>query len=344
MSKEKDRMGTSLERLVGDLFKRIGFNVNLNLILDKSDGSRAEQDVLAEKANLKILIQCKDYAKFPDIKMEETIKKLMEDGESMNIDKLVLVIIGLKDITKWENYAEENGVYLWDEKFWRELQKIETNQELKYEIGRNLELPEFFVSERQILQLINSAKISDEDRQKLKEEISIFKNLDEVKEEIKGFEIRDNIKSNLETKELEEMERLMTYYNLDYHHKYLVYKKIMGEINLSDDPKRILTFQEIKTYIDKIAEEVYGKDEGSKHLIKIYELWRNGIISKSDRDKLSEKIFVKLGIHRKSEIGSGIIEIEKEESDAILKKKIIKTLIVIISWSIITFILWRILF
>ncbi len=344
MNERKDRPGTSFERLVADMFNRIGFNVELNVFTNKESGQKSEQDVLAEKEDLKILVQCKDYAKFPDTKMEETIQDLIEDGNAIGAEKLVLAIIGLKDINKWMNYTRQKGIYLWNENYWRKLQRIETNQELKKEIGKNLQLPESFVSEKQMIRLINSAGISKTEKQKLLKEIPTFRNEEELEDEIKHLELKEKLKSNLETGELEEVDRLIDYYDFDYHHKYLVYKKIKSEVDLSEDPKRILTFEQIKTYIDKTAVDIYGKNEGSKYLIEVYEKWRGGKISKKSRDKLSKEIIVKLGVHKKSEIEVIVIDLADEIKKAEIRIKLYKTLIAIGLWTIISFVLWRILF
>ncbi|MBS3077778.1 restriction endonuclease [Candidatus Pacearchaeota archaeon] len=344
LNENRDRKGDKFEREMADMFNRIGFKTKTHIFTKKINGQNSEQDVLAEKGDLKILIQCKDYAKFPIEDLEEVIQDLVEDGQYLGVDRLVLAITGNSKITKFIDYTKEKGVYLWDENYWRKLQRIETNQELKQEIGKNLQLPGFFISERQMCLLISSARISEADKQKLLNEILIFRNEEELKDEIKHLELKEEVKSNLETQELEEIERLMNFYNFDYHHKSSVYKRIKGEINLSEDPKRILVFNDIKTDIDKIAIEIYGKNEGSKYLINVYERWVNGKISKKDRDKISEEIFTKLGVHKKSEIEAGVIDVGSQINAAEIKKKLIKLVVRIGIVAVVFIIIWRILF
>ena len=102
----RDRQGDKFEREMADMFNRIGFRTKLHVFTKKENGQNSEQDVLAERGNLKILIQCKDYAKFPINDLEEVIQDLVEDGQSIGANKLVLAITGHKNLTKWIEYAE----------------------------------------------------------------------------------------------------------------------------------------------------------------------------------------------------------------------------------------------
>ena len=343
MDSNKDRMGTSFERQMADMFARIGFKTKLNTFITKKDGRRSEQDVLAENGGLTILIQCKDYSKFPDIKVKETIEDLIEDGEALGVDRLVLAIIGLKDTSSWFSYAKEHGVFLWNENYWRELQKIETNQELKHEIGKKLSLPEFFVSSVKINRLIDSARISQEERERLHEEAGSFGSLTELEEEIKLLELTEKIRNDKEDIELEEVFNLVKDSNLDFNKRYLILKKL-DELNLSEDSARVIGFEKIKTYLEKMSHDSGNESEGANRFVELENLYTRGSISLADKRRIQQEISLTLGVNGKGLSESSKISVDREIRSAVIKRKIYKTLIFVLVWLIIVVILWRIFF
>src|SRR3989344_6126419 len=132
----RDRMGDKFEREMFDLFQRIGFIVKNHVFTKKEEGRKSEQDVLATKGNLKILIQCKDYAKFPLENIGEVIEDLIEDGKSLEVDRLILAITGHKNLSEeYTKNLKKKGIYLWNEDYWRKLQKLDL-VDLYEEIGK----------------------------------------------------------------------------------------------------------------------------------------------------------------------------------------------------------------
>lgn len=362
MSEQKDRMGTNFERMIADMFNRMGFSTKQNIFSNKENGQRSEQDVLAEKGNLKILIQCKDYAKFPDMKMEETIQDLVEDGDSHGADKLILAIIGLKDTNKWENYAKVHGVYLWNEKFWRRLQSLDL-YDLIFEIGKSLEIEENLrriskEEENDLQQIYNildntsSAKVkskifeklhnlnlSDENKRKIQiKEIANILLLEQEKE------TEERGKEKVEDIEFEELFRLINSSNLDYSKRYSTINKIAEISNLSEKSKRILAVEKIKTFLEKQQNDSESEIWGDKRYIELEKLMNEGLLSENDKRRIQEEIGQNIGISKKGYTESQKVKIERIIKNAILKKKIIKTLISIGIWVVITVILWRILF
>jgi hypothetical protein len=369
MNEPKDRMGTSFERLVADMFHRIGFTTRTNVFTNKENGQRSEQDVLAEKANLKILIQCKDYAKFPDIKLEETIQDLIEDGESMEANTLILTIIGLKDSSRWKNYAKEKGVYLWDEFYWRKLQRLDL-YDLIHEIGKNLEIEEVLrrITKKEeeelkkvyeniksikdphkranILKELEKINLSDEVKKtvqikKVENEILIEKQ-NEIEEIIKKREEEEKEKS--EDIELEELSKLIKVGNLDYSRRYGILEKIKNELNLSGKSGRIIDVEKIKTFIEKQQEESENENWGDTPHVDLEKLYEEGKISENDKEALQYKIRQTVGISKDGKVKSQKLEIQREIDKAILRRKIYKTLIALGIWIASSLILWRILF
>jgi len=152
----RDRMGDKFEREMADLFQRIGFVVKSHVFTKKEDGRKSEQDILATKGNLKILIQCKDYAKFPFENIEEVIEDLVKDGKSLEADKLILAITGHKNLSdEYTKNLKKKGISLWNEDSWRKLQKLDLI-DLYEEIGKNLEIKEVL------------KRVKDEEEQKVK--------------------------------------------------------------------------------------------------------------------------------------------------------------------------------
>lgn len=366
MSEEKDRMGTNLERMAADMFKRIGFETKPNVFTNKESGERSEQDVLAEKGELRILIQCKDYAKFPDTNFEETIQDLIEDGKSLEASKLILVIIGMKDPDKWEIYAKERRVYLWDENYWRKLQRLDLI-ELYEEIGKSLEIKEVLKREKEIEERkLNSLyekidKIGDAKRKRLvyeqlekleftdytKREIQIKKIENEILIE-KEKEVDEKIRLQVEDIELEEL--FSQFSSLDFDNKYLILEEIKSRLDLSEKSGRIINVEIIKTIITRVLEDSANTEFGDKRLNEIRDLLDNGSISEDDYEKLKKEI-ISAGVSKRGIIETAqrqittSIEIAKKNNR---KRKIIKKLkitsIAIVLWAIISYIIWRGLF
>ena len=340
----RDRMGDKFEREMADLFQRIGFVVKSHVFTKKEDGRKSEQDVLATKGNLKILIQCKDYAKFPFENIEEVIEDLVEDGKSLEADKLILAITGHKNLSdEYAKNLKKKGVYLWNEDYWRKLQRIETNQELKQEIGTNLELPETFVSQKKMERLINNANISEKNKEFLKESTGTFENSEELEKELNLLELEEKIRSKKDDIELEEIFELVKSSNLSYNKRYNILKKL-SELNLSEDSKRIVGFEKIKTFIEKQEEDSSSENWGDERYLILEKLIDERMLSEKDKKNVQEEIEQTIGISKKGYTDSQKIKIERIIRRAIFKKKLIKIAISLGILAITFIILWRVLF
>lgn len=368
MIEQKDRMGASFERLVADVFSRIGFRVKLNIFTNKENGQKSEQDILAEKGNLKILVQCKDYTKFPEMKMEETIQDLIEDGDSMGANKLVLAIIGLKDSNKWRSYAEEKGIYLWNENYWRKLQNLDL-YDLILEVGKNLEIEEILrrisKEEEKNLKSIyeNIESIKDPKRRKLIfQELERIELSDETKKRVKLKKIGNEIllekereieelkrkleeqgKERVEDFELAERFRKINEANLDNHKKYLVLDKIIKKMILSAKSKSILNWEEIDTWIKKLQEDSDIEKGLDERLVILEEKRKNGKISFKEYSVLKEKA-KEIGASKRGILNAEIKSFDYDLNKAIFKKKLIKIAVSLGVLTIIFITLWRFYF
>ena len=103
------RKGSFLEKVVGEIFERSGFNVKLN---DTSFGF--EIDVLATKNDYKIIIECKQYDS-SYINIPNLLHLWESKGRSVNADKVVVVVSGQPLREKDFELSKKLGVYLIDE-------------------------------------------------------------------------------------------------------------------------------------------------------------------------------------------------------------------------------------
>lgn len=358
----RDRMGDKFEREMSDLFQRIGFVVKNHVFTKKEDGRKSEQDVLATKGNLKILIQCKDYAKFPFENVEEVINDLIEDGESLEADKLILAITGHKNLS--EDYVRElkkRGIYLWDEEYWRKLQKLDLI-DLYEEIGKNLEIKEVLKrvkdeEEQKLKSLYEKIdRIEDKRRKKsILEQLEDIEFSDYTKREIqlrkieneilleKEKEVGERTESKVEDIELEELFNKINESNLGFNKRYLILEKIKQNLELSKKSGRIIDVEKIKTFIEKQEEDSSIENWGDEKLDFLEEMRKEGKISHKKylefKEKAKEIGASKMGISN-SERKSFDYELNKE----ILRKKLIKIAISFGILAIIFMILWGVLF
>lgn len=358
----RDRMGDKFEREMSDLFQRIGFVVKNHIFTKKEDGRKSEQDVLATKGNLKILIQCKDYAKFPFENIEEVIDDLIEDGNSLEADKLILAVTGHKNLSKdYMRKLKKKGIYLWDEDYWRKLQKLDLI-DLYEEVGRNLEIKEVLKrikdeEEQKLKSLYEKIdKIEDKKRKKsILEQLESMEFSDYTKREIqlrkieneilleKEKEVEERTESKVEDIELEELFNKINQSNLVFNKRYLILEKIKQNLELSKKSGRIIDVEKIKTFIEKQEEDYSIENWGDKKLGFLEEMRKEGKISHKKylefKEKAKEIGASKIGISN-SERKSFDYELNKE----ILRKKLIKIAISFGILSIIFIILWRVLF
>jgi len=358
----RNRMGDKFEREMADLFQRIGFATKRNVFTKKEDGRNSEQDVVATKGKLKIVIQCKDYAKFPLESLKEVVEDLIEDGESLDADKLILAITGHKSLS--ESNAKElkrKGIYLWNEDYWRKLQKLDLI-DLYEEIGKNLEIKEVLKrvkdEEEQKLKSLYEKIDKIEDRKRKKSILEQLENIefsDYTKREIqlrkieneilleKEKETEEQTESKVEDIELEELFSLVNESDFSFNKRYLILDKIRKDLELSKKSGKIIDVEKIKTFIEKQKEDFSVENWGDEKLDYLEEMRREGKISYKKYLELKEKA---------KEIGaskSGISKAERKNFDytlnkEILRKKLIKIAISLGIMAIIFMFLWRIIF
>jgi len=369
MNEQKDRKGDKFEREMEDMFRRIGFTTRNHVFTEKNDGRKSEQDILAEKGGIKVLIQCKDYAKFPNTEIENVIEDLVEDGGSLNADKLVLAITGYRDISRWREYAKENGVYLWNEAYWRKLQSLDL-YDLIFEIGKSLEIEDILrrVSKQEedslneiyeniktikdpqrrgmILKSLENIPLSDKNKKRTQLKRIENEVLSEKESEIGELnkKIEEQNKAKTEDIELEEIFNLLGSSELDYNKRYKILEKIKRELNLSQKSGRLIDFEKIKTFLEKQQDDSSNECWGDKTYLNLEGLMEEGKLSEKDKQLIQEKIGQTIGISKKGYTESQKIEIGRIIKQAIIKNKIYKISIGVILFLIIDFILWRILF
>src|SRR3989344_299332 len=298
----RDRMGDKFEREMFDLFQRIGFIVRNHIFTRKEDGRKSEQDVLAIKGNLKILIQCKDYAKFPFENIEEVIEDLVEDGKSLEADKLILAITGHKNLSdEYIMNLKKKGICLWNEDYWRKLQRLDL-VDLYEEVGKNLEIKEVL------------KRVKDEEEQKL---TSLYDKIKKIENEIlleKEREVDEQAESRVEDIELEELFSMVKKLDLDFNKRYLILDKIRNDIDLSRKSGKIIDIEKIKTFIEKQEENLEDEKWGDTKIDDLEELRDNGKISKEDYEKLRGKVR-SMGVSKK-----GFANAERKSFEYELKK------------------------
>ncbi|MEN7982345.1 MAG: hypothetical protein ABFQ65_02775 [Nanoarchaeota archaeon] len=318
-NENRDRMGDKFEREMADLFQRIGFIVRNHVFTKKENGRKSEQDVLATKGNLKILIQCKDYAKFPFENIEEVINDLIEDGESLESDKLILAITGHKNLSEDHvNKLKRKGVYLWNEKYWRKLQKLDLI-DLYEEIGKNLEIKNVLKrvkdeEEKKLNSLYDKIdKIEDKKRKKsILEQLEDIEFSDYTKREIQLRKIENEIllekekevdakaESKTEDIELEELFSLVEKSDFNFNKRYLILDKIRKDLELSKKSGKIIDVEKIKTFIERQEEDSSAENWGDNKLDNLEELRDGGKISQDDYEKLRGKV-KGIGVSKKGE-------------------------------------------
>jgi len=337
----RDRMGDKFEREMADLFQRIGFIVKNHVFTKKEDGRKSEQDVLAIKGNLKILIQCKDYAKFPFENIEEVINDLIEDGKSLNTDKLILAITGHKNLSDdYVKKLKKKGIYLWNEKYWRKLQKLDLI-DLYEEIGKNLEIKDVLKrvkeEEKQKLNSLYEKIDKIEDKRKKKSILEQLENIefsDYTKQEIqlkkieneilleKEKEVDERAERNVEDVELEELFSLVNKSDFNFNRRYLILDKIRKDLELSKKSGKIIDVEKIKTFIEKQEEESSSESWGDERLDNLEELKNKGKISNENYKRLRGKV-KEIGVSKKGEKNAErkSFEYELKKAESIAKRK-----------------------
>lgn len=337
----RNRMGDKFEREMSDLFQRIGFATKRNVFTKKKDGRNSEQDVVATKGKLKIVIQCKDYAKFPLESLEEVVQDLIEDGQSLDADKLILAITGHKTLSE-ENAKElkKKGVYLWNEDYWRKLQKLDLI-DLYEEIGKNLEIKEVLKrvkdEEEQKLKSLYEKIENIEDKNKKKaifEQLEKLEFSDYTKREIqikkieneilleKEKEVDEKAERDVEDIELEELFSQVKKSDFDFNKRYLILDKIRKDLDLSKKSGKIIDVEKIKTFIEKQEEDFSSENWGDERLDNLEELRDKGEISNGDYEKLRGKV-KGIGVSKKGEKNAEkkSFEHELKKAKSIAKRK-----------------------
>lgn len=360
--KNRDRMGDKFEKEMADLFQRIGFVTKKNVFVNKKDGRNSEQDVIATKGNLKIVIQCKDYAKFPFESIDEVVQDLIEDGKSLDADKLVLAITGHKTLSEGNAKGlKKKGVYLWNEDYWRKLQKLDLI-DLYEEIGKNLEIKEILKrvkdeEEQKLKSLYEKIdKIEDTKRKKLileqlgdigfsdytTREIQIKKIENEILLE-KEKETEEKIESKVEDIELEELFSLINKSGFEFNKRYLILDKIRKDLELSKKSGKIIDVEKIKTFIEKQKEDFSVENWGDEKLDYLEEMRKESKISYKKYLEFKEKAR-KIGA---SEMGVSKAErksFDYELNKTIFRRKLVKIAISLGILAILFIVLWRFLF
>ncbi len=118
------RKGTFLEETIATLFKRAGFNVQLNT---KRFGF--EVDVYAHKKDFNIIIECKQYEN-SYINIGSLLHEWASKGKSASADKIVVVIAGQIIPEKFYHLASNLGIILLDNEMVHGLNLMD-NQDVK---------------------------------------------------------------------------------------------------------------------------------------------------------------------------------------------------------------------
>ena len=160
------RMGSYLERDIAILFERIGFEVQKN---SKEFGF--ESDVIAKKNNFTILIQTKQYDN-SYTNVGDLLHQWASKGKHNKVDRILIVIAGMKISEKYFDLAGELGVYLWEDKILDKLKKIETNKELYGKIGKLLNFKDIIKKLDMINDYSGKGRITEESRSRLREEVT----------------------------------------------------------------------------------------------------------------------------------------------------------------------------
>lgn len=103
------RKGTFLEESVSNLFKKAGFETEVN-----NQDHDFEVDVLAKKGDFKVIIECKQYDN-SYLNISSLLHEWRSKGESANADRTLLIISGIEIPEKFYNIASQLGVYLMDD-------------------------------------------------------------------------------------------------------------------------------------------------------------------------------------------------------------------------------------
>lgn len=130
------RKGSFLEKTLANLFEKAGFEVYLN---SKKFGF--ETDILAQKGAFSIIVEAKQYDN-SYINIGSLLHEWSSKGKSVNADRVLVVIAGIKINEKYRSLASDLGIYLWDEKIIQELIRIDSNKILYREICSYLKFGE----------------------------------------------------------------------------------------------------------------------------------------------------------------------------------------------------------
>lgn len=125
---EVSRKGSLLEKTLADIFNKAGFNVEIN---SKKFGF--ETDVLVTKGSFKIIVEAKQYEN-SYLNIGSLLHEWSSKGKSVNADRILIVITGIKINKKFFQLAKKLGIYLWGEDIYHELIGIEENEKLCHQI------------------------------------------------------------------------------------------------------------------------------------------------------------------------------------------------------------------
>ncbi len=145
---EGNRKGSFLERIIGRVFQKIGFNTKLN-----SREFGFEADVIARKMRFTVLIETKQYDS-SYLNVGSLIHEWASKGKLSGVDRTLLVITGLKNIPeKYQQLAKSLGVYIWDEETVHRLNDLDS-KELYDEIGTRLKFTDVIAKRNAQMMLI----------------------------------------------------------------------------------------------------------------------------------------------------------------------------------------------
>jgi len=125
---EVSRKGSLLEKTLANLFDKAGFDVEIN---SKKFGF--ETDILVTRGTFKIIIEAKQYEN-SYLNIGSLLHEWSSKGKSVNADKVLVVITGVRISKKFFQLAEKLGIYLWGEEIYHELIGIEEKRNLYNQI------------------------------------------------------------------------------------------------------------------------------------------------------------------------------------------------------------------
>lgn len=130
------RKGTFLEESVANLFRKAGFETEVN-----NQDHDFEIDVLAKRDDFKVLVECKQYDN-SYINISSLLHEWRSKGEIAKADRTIVVVAGIEIQEKFYSLAKSLGVYLIDDEtihYLLSLDKNELHEKLNEKINFDLE-------------------------------------------------------------------------------------------------------------------------------------------------------------------------------------------------------------